>query len=30
MRHYLISLGDRVPEALYKELAILADRFAQG
>jgi hypothetical protein len=28
IRHHLLSLGDRVPSQLYRELAELADRFA--
>ena len=28
IRHHLLSLGDRVPSTLYRELAELADRFA--
>lgn len=30
IRHYLLGLGGRVPDALFRELAILADRFSQG
>ena len=30
IRHYLLGLGDRIPDALYKEMAVLADRFEQG
>ncbi len=28
IRHYLLGLGDRIPDALFKELAGLADRFS--
>lgn len=30
IRHYLLGLGDRIPDALYKEMAVLADKFEQG
>ena len=30
IRHYLLGLGERIPDALYKEMAVLADRFEQG
>jgi len=30
IRHYLLGLGDRIPDALYKEMAVLADRFEQS
>ena len=30
IRHYLIGLGDRIPDALFREVAVLADRFEQG
>lgn len=30
IRHHLIGLGERVPDALFKELALLADRFADN